>query len=219
MGGCPRHAAPRGPSRTHASWRWCRTTRPGRRAGARPLPSGVRRGHAGARGFAACRGRWRRGTFLCEYPSRCSARCMEARLVTTPVRAVSASINSTAVASGVLTTRRVSSSATLPRMGEKLPPPRGRGATPPVSRCSRSTRLTVASPMPSRRAICSYVRPSSWKARTMACRSFSGVGSPTLIPYEDQTPTIASTEPRVSGERRRERSTVEGLRLGRADVN
>lgn len=81
-------------------------------------------------------------------------RCRDARLVTMPVRTVSTSIGSTTVASGVLATRRLGSWATLPRMGGKFLPPRGQGVAPPVSRCSRSPRLTVASPMPSRRAIC-----------------------------------------------------------------
>lgn len=75
-------------------------------------------------------------------------------------------------------TRAPSLSATSPRMGGKLPPPRGRGASAPDSRCSRSTGLTVASPTPRADAISRYVWPSA-NSRTIAFRTLSGVTAST----------------------------------------
>ncbi|WP_404371351.1 hypothetical protein ACIHQR_12935 [Corallococcus coralloides] len=54
------------------------------------------------------------------------ALCIEGRLVATPVRAVNSAISSRTVASAFWATSRLSSLATLPRMGESLPPHEGR---------------------------------------------------------------------------------------------
>lgn len=138
--------------------------------------------------------------FFRENPSRCRARLTAAKLVLIPVRRTSRFINSATVASGVTATSSRSSSATFPRMGDSRPPLRGRGPTEPVSRCSRRTRLTVASPMSRNSAISAYVKPCSLKARTMVCRILSGRGRPTLMPASDQTLAITSTGPWVSVE-------------------
>lgn len=60
--------------------------------------------------------------------------------------------------------------ATSSRMSDGLPPPRGRGCTPPVSRSRRSTRLTVARPTPRSSAISSY-ESAFFRARTIASRT------------------------------------------------
>ncbi len=133
------------------------------------------------------------GLFFRENPSRASARVTPDRLVLMPERRISISESSATVASGVSATIRASNSATWSWIGERLPPPRGRGSSEFVSRCKRKMRLTVARPMPSNAAISSYVRPSA-RARRTAARSFNGV----ITTRKDHVRRIASSGRRVN---------------------
>lgn len=114
------------------------------------------------------------GLFFREKPSRKSARWTADRLVDVRERLMSTSASSATVASGISATIVASKSAIDPWIGETLPPPRGRGSTELVSRCSRRSRFTVATPRPKSSAISRYVRPSA-RARTTASRSFKGI--------------------------------------------
>jgi hypothetical protein len=102
----------------------------------------------------------REGLFFREYPCRCNARSTDERLVFSPVCPRSAAVSSATVASGIPLRMEPRSRAIGPRIGEKWAPRCGRRFTVPVSRYRRSTRLTVASPIPRTAAICTYVRCS-----------------------------------------------------------
>ncbi len=72
------------------------------------------------------------------------------------------------------------------------------GATPAVSRCKRSTCLMVATSMPSRRAICPYLKPTSWKSPDEGLPQFPLGEQSNIHPLcEDQAPPMTSTAPRV----------------------
>ena len=112
--------------------------------------------------------------FFRENPSRKSARWTAERLVDVRERFMSTDASSATVESGISATIAASNSASAPRIGERLPPPRGLGSSEFVSRCSRRIRLTVARPMPSSFAVSSYEWPSA-RARRTASRNFKGV--------------------------------------------
>lgn len=93
------------------------------------------------------------GLFFREKPSRPRARWTPERLVSIFDRFMSAAASSATVASGISATIFASSSAVDPWIGEGFPPPRGRGSSDFVSRCSRRIRFTVAYPMPRSSAV------------------------------------------------------------------
>lgn len=84
--------------------------------------------------------------FFREKPRRRRARLIDERLSFTDSLCANASASSAWVMSGCSLMIATNVSATDPRMGDRFPPPRGFGTTPPVSRWRLRTRLTVASP-------------------------------------------------------------------------
>jgi hypothetical protein len=89
-------------------------------------------------------------------PSRTIARITADRLVVSRARFTNSLVNSSNVASFDSLTMRHSSSDTRPWIGDSMPPPRAERSTLPVSRCRRSTRLTLATLTQSSAAISSY---------------------------------------------------------------
>ena len=82
--------------------------------------------------------------FFREKPRRCRARWTAERLVEILARFCSAAVSSSTVASDIVVTICVSSSAIRPWIGDLRPPPLGSGSTCLVLRYRASTRFTVA---------------------------------------------------------------------------